>query len=250
MKTLIGAMLVVVLMLGSTASADVILFQEGRDIGTETYTGAYDKLMYEEAPDLARGSATGYWPIYMRAPGADNEITALVQFTGLENYLPTNFLVQSARMGLTVYNTPNGDMEVQVYELLKPWHPILATWAVDGLGNNWASGGAKGDGTDRDGTAMDAAPVLTTDLPETLIWFDLDAAVVQNWIDNPGSNHGTQLSCTSEVSHRQWSFVGTAGGGGTYHLQRPQLEITGIPEPTTIALLGVGLVGLIRRRRR
>ena len=250
MKNVKKVLVIVVCLIvcSSVASADVITFMEGQDIGTETYTGAYDKLMYEEAPDLARGSATGYWPIYLRSPGSNNQITGIFQFTNLEDYLADGFVVDSVRMGLTVYTAANADMQVHAHELLKPWHPILATWAVDGLGNNWASGGALGPDTDRAAIAMDTTPILMTDAPGTVLWCDLDAAVVQNWIDNPSSNYGTQVSMDGAHT-KQCSFVGTAGGGGTYHLQRPQLEITGVPEPATMALLGAGLC-FIRRRKK
>jgi hypothetical protein len=67
------------------------------------------------------------------------------------------------------------------------------------------------------------------------------------WIDNPGTTPGLNLATLTHM-HMQLD-PGGFGTSGAYTVSWQDLRLTLIPEPSTFALVGIGAVGLLLRRR-
>ncbi|HBG26183.1 MAG: hypothetical protein A2Y10_04040 [Planctomycetes bacterium GWF2_41_51] len=200
-------------------------FQRGTNVEGIAYTNCIDHFPNEADPNLVRGASTGYNTMYIRSAGANMMLESLVKWSDIESYLSDDFVVQSARIGLTIMVPVNKTepLNISICELLRPWSGNGATWLVDGLGNNWDLPGAQGIPADRSATVMDTVSVLPTYQEGTVIWFDLAPEVVQGWIDNPSSNYGVLLY-SSDTNNGQIAFYGTLDTAIT---KRPILEIIG-----------------------
>jgi len=78
-------------------------------------------------------------------------------------------------------------------------------------------------------------------------------AAVESGILNGNSmqDPGDDVVLNAGPGNVAWAFEWTAVDGNLNIAKQKQLSVTGVPEPTTIALIGLGLgaVGLVRRRR-
>ena len=120
------------------------------------------------------------------------------------------------------------------------WGEYTVTW------NNFANklGAPVGGGT-----------VLAADYAAAdLVSFSLPQALVQQWIDQPASNHGLILQASNgrDLAFASREYVPLGGSAGDW---APLLGFTvaaPVPEVSTPALLGAGLLalGALRRRRR
>ena len=114
-----------------------------------------------------------------------------------------------------------------------------ATWNASQFGSvNWATPG---------GTFF--TPVLnTTNITSTgTSSFNTSAnfvSAIQTIVDNPSQNFGFIISTTDSASAIR---IGTREGGNAPSLV---VDFTAVPEPTTLPILLLGLVGLSRRRTR
>lgn len=90
------------------------------------------------------------------------------------------------------------------------------------------------------------------------VTFDI-TGLVQNWINTPGGNYGVAygIGGSSYPYNTIDPYVFTSDAAGDLAAYRPVLNITfdggeQIPEPTTLALYGIGLLGMwgARHRRR
>ncbi len=221
----------------SAPVTETIVFQNGTDINGVTYMGTQDAMTNQATPDTPKGA--NYWPLDVRTDGRATpsiECTALFKFADIDDHLPTGFVVKTARIGLTAYETVQYPMTVQVSEMLKTWNNALLTWNVDGLGSNWAAGGGMGavaNGqipADRSSVSMSSVDLTTSVQAGDTVWFDIDSELVQSWIDNPGTNYGVIFFSRDGTTARKFRIVGRTGAGD-YTPQRPKLEITGAVTP-------------------
>lgn len=183
--------------------------------------------------------------------------------------------VSSASITLNLNARPtSGPVEIGVYEVIaanagwvegssngaieagaSSWN-YLSTGATPPAGSTTWDGGSNGalEGWPGSVSPMDVATITTTTALGTKITFDLSPAVVEGWINNPGSNGGVVLSSTAGPPNSNNYLAGfDASEDGTVAL-RPSFEVSVIPEPGSASLLGgmvamgVVLLGLRRRR--
>lgn len=121
-------------------------------------------------------------------------------------------------------------------------HQVTNQWDASASWNNRLSGVAwDTPGGDYDSMAI-ASNGPTGNSPEG--WYSLDITfLVQDWVDGIYNNYGLCLDNTGTYVYiRSADYAGT-----TYD---PYLEVTVIPEPATILLLGISTSVLVSRRRR
>jgi len=216
--------------------AEVFKFQYGTDVGEQTYDGTVDSYPKENSP-TAYGSHSGYNTMYIRTTGGGIGISSLIKWADIENYLPTDLPVQSARIGLTIQSPVHG-LDISIAQMLKPWNGSALNWLIDGMGNSWAAAGAQGSTAnggipaDRALGNLDTVVVSATAAAGDILWFDVMPSVVQGWIDNPASNHGV-LVYGSNQTQANWMIAlsGVTEGLINGFNQRPILEVSLGQEP-------------------
>ncbi len=84
-----------------------------------------------------------------------------------------------------------------------------------------------------------------SDTGNTTLEISLNAANVQDWIRGQTSNNGLRLDSNRSISPYFY------GSGATNAADRPTLIIeASVPEPASLAVLGIGAFGLVAKRRR
>lgn len=150
--------------------------------------------------------------------GANQELS-LVLFPGLSN-ITGPVTVSSAT--LRIYQTDASDKSAITFaaHLLKR-QPVYnqATWNVYSTGNNWGTGGAYNDTSDREGTAADTAPGSNGAGYIAFTSATL-ASEIQTKINAATGTIGWQL-----ISDDQFTRIIAAAEAGTDG-QRPYLEFT------------------------
>lgn len=94
-----------------------------------------------------------------------------------------------------------------------------------------------------DGTA---AASLTTVGTASGIWHEWDVtALVQSWVDGGADNHG--MAIMRDPNESPWPYFRSRNNDGG---NNPELVVNAVPEPASMAVLGLGAAALLRRRRK
>lgn len=114
---------------------------------------------------------------------------------------------------------------------------------IDNTGD-WAGGhnGCGVAGTDYTTALVGSA--VSADTTAQWVEFTLSAAVIQNWIDNPSQNYGLVLTSPGALQGEAAFFVSSESG-----TNGPELQVTVIPEPTTVGLFLISSAGVLLLRR-
>lgn len=90
-------------------------------------------------------------------------------------------------------------------------------------------------------------PVATAIYPGSALYtFTIPAAMIQDWIDNPGDNAG--LLVRSSGGTGDIRFI-SAEAGTKPNGPNLSFDYMIVPEPSTLSLLSLGMLGFLRRRR-
>ena len=219
---------------------------------TVTLRPVADTTLYEASPNNNLGDGDTF-TAGLRPKGGRTR--ALIEFdlTGL----PANIQVTSATLKLTVVNTPPTGPVNSTFAL----HHATASW---GEGNNTSRyGGAPADPGESSWNRRFAGGVSWANPGGDFLgaisssafisgngsyFFASTAGLVsdvQGWHDNPAGNFGWLLSSQAESSSRSIRRFGSRESGAN----SPSLivEFTVVPEPSAIALLGVGALAMAGR---
>jgi len=202
-----------------SASADTFLSEHAAFGGPTGVNGFYDQLWLVRAID----------GLHRSFPLVQFDLTS---YAGQTISGPTAELVLYIRSG---YAGLSVSQSVSVRESLVGWDEATASWAnFGGTGFNEAT---------QTGANLVTQTVTYNGVTEP-VSFEIPSSVVQDWIDDPSSNHGLFLISNTPQMETDLAFWSNEGGAG------PELSFTLVPEPTTFALLGLGSLALVMRRRR
>jgi hypothetical protein len=85
------------------------------------------------------------------------------------------------------------------HRVLQNWVEAEATWNIYSTGNNWATAGCGGDGTDRVATASATVSLDGTASSAFIDWAGAGmVADVQAWLDGTASNYGWLFECPAK----------------------------------------------------
>lgn len=165
------------------AQATVTIFQEGV-YPTAAYTGTDDTYINQWNPTLNGGTEvrvvvgqTGAW-------------RSLLYFDLTPGGIPAGATVITAELALYCYDRNMvRSMDIEVYQVKRPWTELGATWEKATATDLWGSAGCNDPITDRFPT-----PAFTTTVSNYREWHRFDVtSIVQNWVSDPASNKGFLL---------------------------------------------------------
>lgn len=230
---------ITVLSAAHTAWADtqVLTFQQG----LAGYAGQVDTNIRGEEPTTPGGSLQ---EISIDASDGGFPSQGLLRFDGVfgsaQGQIGSDRVITSATLTLQVTSAGSG---IQFHEMLQSWDATLITF--DSVGAGIQANGIEAAmlpvlsvGANDSGSNVDAGPLV---LDVTLAMQRAQAGFAPfGWALLPFLPEGTN---GIDFYSAEWTFVA----------ERPLLSITttAVPEPTTWAMLGLGLAGvLIRAQRR
>lgn len=232
-----------------SASLAAVHGAEALTITTNTGTdGISGQLDFDDG----YGGGGGWW--HVKNSGATSNTTrkGLMRFD-ISSITDT---VADATFNLTVERIDSGiggnDQTLHIFGLtdqsLDNWDSGATTW-------NNAPGNATGSAWDADGTK-------TVKLGEILLDYNGDKAVAPtdvvslssqaliDWLNADSNGKATILiGRTGNADSVNLLFAGDTNGPETNQLAPPELVVTLVPEPTSLALLGLGTLLVARRRR-
>jgi uncharacterized repeat protein (TIGR01451 family) len=201
---------------GDASAADsTVTLQEG----AAGYTGAEDTYLNRWRPADNFG-AEGRVSI-----GQDGAYRALLYFDLTPAGIPSGASITSAQLGLYCYDrNMAGSIEIGVYQVVRPWVDLAATWQRASASDPWGIAGCDDLTTDRL-----ASPVYSTTVADTGVFHYFDVTdMVRNWVSNPSSNQGLLLLAPDHV--RIYYYASSEWPGVD---RRPALTINFIAVPPT-----------------
>jgi alkaline phosphatase len=228
----------------STAPEPVLATRKTFQQGVNGYTGAHDTHVRGNATDAALAfGATPTLVVDGSDGGAPSQ--AVLRFDNLFGALaiPDGAEIRSARLTLHTGNAANDQTNdtLAIHRLLVAFTEAT-TWNSAGnqLNNGFSLNGA---GTGDDDYLATAESTFVSPDMNALVMFDV-TATLQAWLANPSNNFGW-LIASSGTDGWRWD-----SSEGAIAALRPMLEVTFVPEPSSLALLALPAAALLRRRRR
>jgi hypothetical protein len=236
---------------------------------TVTIGASADTGLLETPGDSNLGGSTG--PIVGTTSISGISGRMLLRFE-ITNAVPAGSVINSVTLQLVDVSSPMGTLSASNFEL----HRMLVSWVEGNKGgsggnrngatatagestwlyrnyntNFWTGGFGGGAGSDY-ATTISGTKLINV-AGQTNTWNNTPALMsdVQLWLDDPGSNFGWMLLSDGQGNGGTARRFGTRES--TDPLERPLLTIdfSAVPEPTTVALLGLaGAAWIFRRLRR
>ena len=182
-----------------------------------TYSGTADAFLRENA------ATTNSNTITLKISKYDVGIHehSLLKFTGLSN-IPAAAIITNATLYLYVQDQAAAAHTAAVRRLLRNWVETEATWNIYSTGNNWATAGGRGAGTDR----VDAASASLNMPAATDVWTSVSSAGliadVQGFVNGTYPNYGWHLERSSAANDLKWNEFDSSASTDTI---RPYLEV-------------------------
>jgi len=158
-------------------------FQDGLE-PDPAYDGTFDAYIREFSADTPHGLETTLQVDGSEPSGSETDMSIVLGWD--ISSIPADAIVQSASIELEVTNPSSGSYTC--YSLLAPWNQSEVTWNQASSGVAWTVPGAS-SASDRG-----SQPVCTVSAGSTgsmTVGLNSDGLLlVQNWINNPSSNHG------------------------------------------------------------
>jgi len=170
--------------------------------GVGGYTGTTDVYIDRWTPDTNWGGSD--WLMVT----ASEDRAALIRFE-LSGYVPQGAVIQSATLEVYTGDRRNAMSErVSAYRVRRSWVEGQATWNRAAIGQPWQVPGCNDPVSDRDGTAADTVQVSAVDQ-----WYRFNlSGVVQQWVNDPGSNYGALLKGVTEGQPAEYMFLSSERG--------------------------------------
>lgn len=134
----------------------------------------------------------------------DDVFSPLIQFDLAD--LPAAADILSAAIRLYVdaaRNDPPESLQVNAYKVNRTWIDSQASYYQARSGVNWAMQGCRGVPADRDAEACSSYEIQGIG-----VWSSFDVTtVLQEWLDDPASNHGVVLKCSGYLSPGYYEFA-------------------------------------------
>ncbi len=180
-----------------------------------TYKGVADATISQWSPNVNDGAAINCRVDGDDPPSTGNDLTTLVSWD--VSLVPAGSHVTEATITLNVFN--RSLLTYEFYEVRRPWLEDEVTWNSASSGDLWQVPGVQG-AEDRDATS------LGTLAPDQFGPYEVDMnadalAVIQEWVDDPDSNHGFII--TGRTSNDGVDFLCSEVEEAT---ERPLLTIT------------------------
>ena len=191
--------------------------------GANTYAGAADVSINTQYAQYNGGNGIQWrgdpeLGCYTTTGADAYSVRYLLKFAGLS--VPAGSVVVSASLTMALDSWNDGGGNISGFYLRNSWNPASSRigWLHRDSTSDWAAGGASSVGIDTVAGKSFRVPPLRPIGPQS-VTIPLDLAVVQSWIDSPGSNQGVMLvnNIPGDIV-RPISTVGTKS-------QRPKLTI-------------------------
>lgn len=192
--------------------------QTGADFG-----GVADAQIKEGAATTNYGSGND---IEVTKYDSGDWTTTLIAFSGLSN-IPSGSTINAASIFLyqSAADIANGTYVVSAKRLLRAWVEAQATWNIWATSNNWTTGGAFGDATDRVATVSGATAGLdlATGAYKELVLNSTGLADVSGFVNGSLSNYGWMLERTD--ASNDFGFRTFRSSDWSTAAQRPYLSV-------------------------
>ncbi len=137
---------------------------------------------------------------------------------------------------------------VSAYQMLVDWEESQVNWYNRKTGVTWNNSGCTNDGVDVKVSPENSVniyyPVGSPWIPYS---FNL-TSLVQKWHEGIVPNYGMLLRGANESNTgKEVCFISSDYSDASF---RPKLEVTVVPEPSTLFLLGTTLLGLVGLRKK
>jgi hypothetical protein len=239
---------VLLVLVGSAVRADIITLTQGVNgytgqTNAEMSSGAWGTYGYTEAAFLYETAYhsgdqialnTGYYSAYRQRD--------LIKFD-LAGQLPVGAVITSASLVLTQSKVDYAGGAVKLFNALQPW---IQPYTTDGV--YWTSYGNGGTDSGYLGALIGSGTDVADGSSHCM--YSLDLATVQSWVTNPLSNNGFLVKYDPEQLGVVWEDVVFYSNKASTVDDRPTLLLEyAVPEPSTVGLLGMAGLGLLRRRK-